>query len=156
VGSPYWVGGHECLKPCGQISSRAKVPVLQAGRPAPTTGYELERWSTRREKARADPVAGFRSAHACYQLGTRFRTWVQDLGSGLGLKVYDRVDDTEQDAKSHLKAGAGVGWVGRLAAVAAEQRANIIPARTELLLRRLRDAEINLVAGMHLHRILGA
>ena len=44
----------------------------------------------------------------------------------------------------------------RLAAVAAENRADIVAAALQVRLRRLHDAEIDLVAGFHLHRIFGA
>src|SRR5438876_4849768 len=74
----------------------------------------------------------------------------------LGLGIHDPVDDTKQDAKSHLKPGACVGWMRFLASVSAEQRTDIASTGAQFLLRRLRDAEIDLVAGTHLHGVLGA
>src|ERR1700751_710512 len=72
------------------------------------------------------------------------------------LKLDDAVDDAGQDAKTHLESRAGMDGMRALGSIAAKNRADAAAAGAQLLLRGLHDAEIDLVAGFDLARVLGA
>src|ERR1700720_3145275 len=52
--------------------------------------------------------------------------------ASLGMPLHNPVDDAEQDAEPHFESRAGVGRMRRHASVAAEQRADIGDAGTEV------------------------
>jgi len=58
---------------------------------------------------------------------------MRPLAPGFGLVVHDAISDAEQDAKTHFKTGTGTGMdrVRALAAVAAEDRADIVIAAAQ-------------------------
>src|SRR5580704_13856019 len=73
-----------------------------------------------------------------------------------GLKFDDAIDDAEQDAKTHLESRAGMGRMRAFGSIAAKNRADAVAAGAQLLLCGLHDAQIDLVAGFDLDRVLGA
>src|SRR5579871_1606165 len=54
--------------------------------------------------------------------------------AGSGLMIDHAVDDAEQDAKTHFETGTGMDRVRGLAAIAAEDRADIVAAVFQIVL----------------------
>src|ERR1700739_3661660 len=87
-----------------QTAFSAKVPAKDC---APAW---LRRSEARDRRSRASQMGGLEAP--------------RPLQGGLGPMLNHAIDDTEQNAKTHLEAGAGMDRVRVLAAVAAEDRAD--------------------------------